>query len=253
MGRGLSDLQKTILQLAYENHVSEGRNIPRYQVMVEVEPPIPLEPVDPIAALQDYNSEAYWTKYQELQDRALGAAEQRLEDILSEAARWFYRGPGASHQTLTKTWGLTITTLDDKAEADTLTHQLIERGESALTSALLDGYAALFTHEVLIAAFGFGEHRKTTISGRPAPLRGYEDNRRLPYGKFFDRSAIGEERYNTAVVSVSRAFARLEERGLVIRIYGGHQWMGIDFTPEGLVLAAYLSVNTHDNVTTLSQ
>ena len=113
--------------------------------------------------------------------------------------------------------------------------------------------ADLYPHEVLIAAFGFGEHRRIEITGKPAPLRGYADSQRLPYGKFFDRSKIGEERYNTAVVSVSRAFARLQERGLVERTYGGYQWMGIQLTTEGLEVAKSLSANTHDNVTTLSR
>ena len=107
-----------------------------------------------------------------------------------------------------------------------------------------------------MAAFRYREHRKILLPGRPESLRydfGDQAGERKPSGKFFDREKICASRYNTAVVSVSRAFARLEQRGLVWRLYAGHDWMGIDLTPEGFELAETLSANSLVIHQTLSQ
>ncbi len=249
MGRGLSDLQKTILQLAYENHVSEGRALPQYRVLVDVEkpplperPPLPEDPMEALRAAFHTDDTAYWLAYGEIQHQAWEAAASPLRDLLPEKLTI----DGGSNAIIA---GVFATEALARPHAEGLT----ARGASARVKGIYEDWADLYTHEVLIAAFGFDQYRKVHIDGRPAPLRIYKEQIRAPVGRFFDRSAIGEGQYNTAVVSVSRAFARLEERGLVVRLYAGYEWMGIQLTPEGFEVAASLSANTHDNVTTLSQ
>ncbi len=249
MGRGLSDLQKTILRLAYENHVSEGRSLPRYEVCVDVEIPPPPEraplPEDPMQVLLDAfhtDDRSYWAAYDKLKWQARKAVASPIRDLISAPLRV----DGASNAIIA---GVFAT--EDLARSHA--ERINARGATTHIKAILDDGADLYPHEVLIAAFGFGEYRRIEITGKPASLRGCADNSRLAGGKYFDRTKIGEERYNTAVVSVSRAFARLEERGLVIRVYAGREWMGIDLTPEGLDTAKRLSANTLVHHTTVSQ
>jgi hypothetical protein len=61
-------------------------------------------------------------------------------------------------------------------------------------------------------------------------------------GPNFDRQRIGEARYNSNRAAVSRAFKRLEARGLSIR-HRGLYWSGITLTEEGKIVASKLSVN----------
>ncbi len=149
---------------------------------------------------------------------------------------------------------------EDQAEAERICNEAQEQGIKAKVETDYHEWADLYTYEVLIVAFGFGEYRKLMMNGRPIPSHynyttKHEDYRgvRIPHGQFFDRQRIGVTRYNAAVASVSRSFARLEERHLVWRLYAGHEWMGIDLTPAGLAIAKELSVNTDDNITDINQ
>jgi hypothetical protein len=57
------------------------------------------------------------------------------------------------------------------------------------------------------------------------------------HGKKFEMADIGRERYNAAQAAVSRAMARLEQRGLVTRVCGGYShWAGINLTPAGVAV-----------------
>jgi hypothetical protein len=50
----------------------------------------------------------------------------------------------------------------------------------------------------------------------------------------FDRQAIGPARYNAAQAALSRAMSRLDKRGLILRLCGGHsRWSGCSITPRG--------------------
>ncbi len=88
--------------------------------------------------------------------------------------------------------------------------------------------------EVLERAFGFEpEHR--------SPVRWGQHLR-------FSEARIGKARYNAARASVARAFKRLADRGLVVHGYG---WVCL--TVEGLALARELSVKGRDNVTNVNR
>ncbi len=243
MGRGLSELQKTILQLAYQNHVDEGRELPRYRVVVEAE--IPEEPVpeDPVLALQVVlsGSEERYLASIALRKQQHERIEHQLAGIVTPPCQWRRKGGGED------AYVFTAGEFDTRTEASTCLQAIIQRDVAASLQVLLpqDG-ADLYTHEILIAAFGFGDYRKATY-GSPQPLR-YHDGERCAGGIWFDRQKIGAARYNAAVVSVSRALERLETRGLVescygASSYGGYPWRGIDLTREGLELATELSAN----------
>ena len=62
-----------------------------------------------------------------------------------------------------------------------------------------------------------------------------------------DRAAIGRVAYNRATAALSRAFSRLESRGLVCVMCGtGSRWSGANLTDEGLKIAGELSVKTRE-------
>jgi hypothetical protein len=65
---------------------------------------------------------------------------------------------------------------------------------------------------------------------------------RSPGDHYFSRRAIGAARYNSAMASLSRACARLGDRGLVTCLYGTVcRWSGVEITDKG---SEWLSVNT---------
>jgi hypothetical protein len=64
------------------------------------------------------------------------------------------------------------------------------------------------------------------------------DGSRILTGKMFDVEEIGRERYDAAQAAVSRAIVRLEQRGLVERIFGAYShWAGVNLTDAGVELA----------------
>ena len=58
----------------------------------------------------------------------------------------------------------------------------------------------------------------------------------------FDRKEVGQQEYNQAMVTVSRAFKRLEARDLATRFKSRHAWSGISLTPAGVEASKELSV-----------
>lgn len=240
MGRGLSALQQTILRLAYNNHVDEQRSMPVHQILAFY----------PITGPNDEEMT------RETRDKAITFACDTLRSQLPGHKVWVHiQAQDEEARSL-------IDETEDQAEAEHICNKAQERGIKAKVRTDFNEWADLYTHEVLIAAFGFGEYRKLMMNGQPCALRynytytsKYEYYRgvRVPNGQFFDRQRIGLERYNAAVASVSRSFIRLEQRKLVWRIYGGRDWMGIDLTPAGLAVAQELSVNTVMNPNSINQ
>jgi hypothetical protein len=73
---------------------------------------------------------------------------------------------------------------------------------------------------------------------------------RDPAGWHFSKRALGQK-YNAAQASVARAFRRLEDRELAVRLVGSVSgWSGIDLTDEGLRVAEKLTVNISSNSST---
>jgi hypothetical protein len=91
---------------------------------------------------------------------------------------------------------------------------------SILILALKRQGRRLYNRDVLVAVYGFHTEVGTW------DVRGG--------GQVFDVQAIGERRYRSASVAVSKSFKRLQDRGLV-----KHYW-GVELTPTGKTLARRL-------------
>jgi CRP-like cAMP-binding protein len=67
---------------------------------------------------------------------------------------------------------------------------------------------------------------------------GWEPDWRSRSSQYFDFSKvdIGEKAYRSARASLSRAFSRLEARGLIVRTHGvmAASWTGADLTEKGV-------------------
>lgn len=116
---------------------------------------------------------------------------------------------------------------------------LVAFGKRMMANAIASGAFVpfdrpdLYTYEVLTAHFGF--------SIRPGVI--FVDRESNNWN--FNRRKIGKRKYSSACASVSRAFRRLEERGLAQRIQpNNYNWSGIKLTEAGLELAKELSVKT---------
>jgi len=75
---------------------------------------------------------------------------------------------------------------------------------------------------------------------------GWEPDHRSRSDYFdFSMKDIGEQAYRSARVSLSRAFGRLETRGLIIPTYSvmAARWTGADLTEEGAREAARLAAS----------
>jgi hypothetical protein len=104
----------------------------------------------------------------------------------------------------------------------------------------------VYKWEVLESAYGFGEHRKLDWKGRfAAEVRwtgsGFEAGRNVGFGQLYSRSAMGPGRYHAAHAAVSKAFRRLEARGLA-------EWpvFGLKLTAKGVEVAERLSVKIEE-------
>lgn len=272
MGRGLSDLQKTILKLAYKNHIEEQRTLPTYKVVLVERIPSFREKV---AKLREKMKESVFSRdewdrlYDEaerVEREAIQLAETRL--CLKLAGMELIRPPHPYHgEAFSRGWMvIDFETHPTIEEAHTRCTQLKAYGIEAEVKGEYGSGADLYTYEILRDVYGFDAYRKEQLGG-PAPYYWKGWNMRATYGRFFDREKIGHERYNSAVVSVSRACGRLEERGLVIRMIGvSHQskdgegrdvyqgrWHGINLTPKGLETAEKLLDNTDYIITSIIQ
>lgn len=68
-----------------------------------------------------------------------------------------------------------------------------------------------------------------------------KDRNEIAYsGQNFSMQAIGKGMYASRASAISKAFARLEARGLVIRWSGIARWSGVSLTPEGESAARHL-------------
>jgi hypothetical protein len=253
MGRGLSDLQKTILRLAYQNHVDEGLNCPHYEVFVQSTSPD--EGLDPIEALQrrlHTPPQAFFEDHDKRQQEANNKIEEQVRDLIAEPFVWRQTKYGKDPPILVA--GPFVS----KGDATALFDALEQRGLPVMLHTHYPGTtAALFTNEILIAAFGFGEYLKD--------LRGTSNRQgvrnsageRIAGGVWFDRGKIGEARYNAAVVSVHKALDRLEARGLaehVVRTsYGHNGGKGICLTIAGVEVAKALLANNPNDHQLISQ
>jgi len=110
-----------------------------------------------------------------------------------------------------------------------------------LESGSSDG-ADIYAWEVLESSYGFGKHLRATT--RYGSQYGDRAGHRKPGGEaLFSRSAIGASRYKAAHVAVTKAFRRLEERGLVKRFIFGGKAAGLKLTADGVEMAEQLSAN----------
>jgi len=89
----------------------------------------------------------------------------------------------------------------------------------------------------------------------PIRERGWPFKSEIQHGRQnFSRQAIGPGRYEAARASVSKAFRRLEARGLVVRLVGAMAlWAGVSLTEEGVRVAQKIMANTPLNKHSVSQ
>ena len=93
----------------------------------------------------------------------------------------------------------------------------------------------------------FADYQEGTDVTYPQVLAGYVGwegtgpRRRLFHQ--FSKKEIGEKPYRNAMASLSRAFGRLEARGLIVRTHSvmAAGWTGADLTDEGRAFARRLS------------
>src|SRR5262249_28372340 len=79
--------------------------------------------------------------------------------------------------------------------------------------------------EVLMGYFGW--KRSTPLPRNPDAYEG-------PGTQLFSRREIGEKTYGKVMATLSRACARLGDRGLVTCLYGKHShWSGVQITDKG--------------------
>jgi hypothetical protein len=182
MGRGLSELQRSILRLALHNRTAEGLEPLRYVVTMDVGP-FPytgkgLEPFD--------------VRLARLRDAGFDVLRHRpfhKDAVLRETAT--------------------------RADADTFTARVRACGVDAHTSRDREvgegGYprqADVYAWEILASTYGFAtgdRHDRLFRSQAPA----------------FDVAEIGPKRYEAARVAIRKAFLRLEGRGFAVVCGGG--------------------------------
>lgn len=92
--------------------------------------------------------------------------------------------------------------------------------------------ADVFAFELLKGYFGFPY---PAWLQRFPPDEAHEFTRRSPWRHFFRKTGVAA-RHNSACAAISRALARLEQRGLVIRRYGDG-WAGANLTDAGIEAA----------------
>ncbi len=222
MGRGLSDLQRVILEMGRERIDAEDRS-------VEI-----LFGVLAGPAFKDGSPEKH-----ELREKLRRLAPEAFDYRMGNGAI-LTGGIMVSVGNHMKVFEMG-TLLNGSREAEDLAQSLRDEGIDAYTSWRVRNWsnektlgADVWACEVLERAFGFEpEHR--------SPVRWGQHLR-------FSEARIGKARYNAARASVARAFKRLADRGLVVHGYG---WVCL--TVEGLALARGLSVKGRDNVTNVNR
>ncbi len=206
MGRGLSELQKHTLRMAYANHTVEGRLVPRWALKVIT------------AERSDLLRERYTARDVPHIFYSSGDYEVLFDsrETANEEAEWLKEnGFNFVHS-----WESTRC-LSDSPNF---------RGNYYSYEG-----ADLYSYEVLADFFGFSEMPRVQCNGEPCKLRNPE-GKRTAGDKHFNVEKIGKARYNAAQAAVSRAFKRLAERGLLF-----HGYAGVHLTKSGFIEADKLA------------
>jgi hypothetical protein len=104
--------------------------------------------------------------------------------------------------------------------------------------------------EILVVHFKFPIKR--TWKHDEADLSDHEVAKKSAGGKKFNKQRIGEKRYASALAALSRAFLRLQARGLIECFSGTFaRWSGGQLTDQGIEVASSLTVNLRDNWATI--
>src|SRR5262245_24454669 len=97
----------------------------------------------------------------------------------------------------------------------------------------------LYYWEILQDYYGWTIHRAMHSVYDPITLQPTGERRHSPGGQRFWPEEIGRERYHKTMVTLSRATARLGQRGLVTCLTGTRShWSGVEITTEGRRVAA---------------
>ena len=209
MGRGLSELQKTILRMAYRNHMHEGRDRPTswYKVLCPVNG----------GTWDDHPDDPLF--------------RERVRRVYPNAFTTHMTGSWLlSHYRGRGNWNLVVRSTRDRDEAQAVVELLSSHGFDAVLQRPEDSVPDeldLYDYEILWHAFGFSNATRRNVGYRSA-----WDGRRTPSWKHFDRSKIEPSKYAAAAASTSRACSRLAQRGLVVRVGGAHH-AGVCLTEAG--------------------
>jgi hypothetical protein len=242
MGRGLSALQRSILQLAYRNHRAENKDTVRWRVSAASHLPPPPEGFavrehdDAIALLQSIIAEQRAQSAVSLQELDVHTYTFVEESPLATAMKGYVT--------------IKLDSFATKQEAEMFLAQHDMGGD--IDPEFPPGGADLYAYEVLIEIYGFGEARKRYWNGALSTISVVMPDgskRRQFGGQVISREAAGAQKYDAASAATSRAFRRLYERGLVVRVWHGAT-SGIDLTEAGVREAELLSVISPCDITT---
>jgi len=212
MGRGLSELQKTILQMAYKNHVAERRLVPRWGLEISV--------VGISDLLGSYYT-AHNIPYMCYSTRRPNHYQYKsffdTREAANEHAEWLKENNFDFRHTWETTRDLYSTR---NLRGD---HERNYEG------------ADLYSYEVLADFFRFSDAPRIQCNGEPCRLR-RPGGERSAGDQHFDVARIGKARHNAAQAAVSRAFKRLADRGLLF-----HGYAGVHLTKSGFIEADKLA------------
>ncbi len=227
MGRGLSKLQRTILEMAYDRMTSDGREVNIYYCVL-VGPPTAGESPERSLLVR------------ELKRVVPEAFEHVYDDFVAWGGKWMHAGRGGEYFEAGEF-------LNDENGADNLTRRLQDNDLNAWVS-----WRIRPTYEVSKGGSPGGVYPRDVYTCELLEkFFGFEPESRSParhrYYIRFSESNVGEARYKAARASISRALSRLEKRGFMLHDgYGG-----AFLTEDGVQTARHLSVNVDDNVTNI--
>jgi hypothetical protein len=214
MGRGLSDLQRDILRLAYRNRLADcGGESGQFHVLVR----------GPLG--ETYADDAWWRRF--------GPQVFAGDDHL----------PHDYDRLRLRCAGLRADYSEARQIADQLQEQHRAIAVTILPEAMLAApylwwrYADLYYTEMYWHLYGWAPRT------RPRPCQATPEIARLtPEVAHFDRQGIGEQAYAVATTVVSRACRRLADRGLVGLPHWREHVAGVLLTAKGIEAAKALSV-----------
>jgi hypothetical protein len=99
-------------------------------------------------------------------------------------------------------------------------------------------YRLIFPHDIFVQLYGWPLTYGAALAARDGDLTRYQS-------WYFRPSAIGEQRYHAAMVTVSRALGRLQSRGILER-YKTTWSVGWGLTEEGRRIAQRLMVDKNE-------